>query len=152
MGAMANADYNLDTVLRGDAFVLKGADGYSAKRNTIIDAGSKYIYTSTSRNAKDWKLNKLANGWYNIVSVDRPGGCIYDSSGSNLAKFDRSCNRNEPRAEWKLVVHGGGNLYGQTYKVVNRKGRCLETDTYRERLKAVTCNGGYLQQFVFNPK
>jgi hypothetical protein len=146
MANMANADLN--SALNGNSFVLKGANGYASKKNYVHDLETKYIYTSTSFEAH-WKFKKLANGWYNIVSVKRSSGCIYDSSSSSLAKFDRSCNSNEPRAEWLAERFGTGDFQRPAYIIKNRKGRCLEVDTTRERLKAVTCNNNFEQQFEF---
>lgn len=107
---------------------------------TIYDAGTKKVYTKMSSD-KAWNFVSVGGGYFNIKSVSRPNGCIYDSSGSVLAKFDSSCNRNEPRAEWRTVQSGS------YVKIINKKGRCLEIDTYRNRLKAVTCTSSNFQQF-----
>ena len=109
-------------------------------RPTVYDSGSKRIYTTRSE-IKAWNFVSVGGDYFNIKSVSRPNGCIYDSSGSILAKFDRSCNRNEPRAEWKQVPSGN------YVKIVNKKGRCLEIDTNRNRLKAVTCTSSTFQLF-----
>lgn len=109
---------------------------YNTYRPTVLDLGTKYIYTRNS-SSKNWKLVSVGLGFYNIKSTSRPNGCIYDSSGSKLAKFDSSCNSNEPRAEWKFIETHQGS--GQ-YNIQNGIGRCLQVDNYRDRLKAVTCN------------
>lgn len=111
-------------------------------RPTIYDQGSKRIYTRKST-TNAWKLSSVGGGYYNIRSVSRPAGCIYDSSGSKLAKFDSSCNSNYSRAEWRFEAASHGY-----YKIINKKGRCLETDNKYNRLRAVTCTSSAAQQFV----
>lgn len=112
--------------------------GYDYESNrifqpTVLDLGTKYVYTRES-SSKDWKLVSAGGDFYNIKSTSRPDGCIYDSSGSSLAKFDRSCNSNYPRAEWEFTEIKSGQ-----YKITNGLGRCLQVDNNRNRLKAVSC-------------
>ncbi len=106
----------------------------------LRDTGTKELYLRRDAYA-DWILKPIAAGWFNIASIHRPGGCIYDSSGSDLAKYDNSCNSDFPRAEWKL------QLVNNKYKIVNKLGRCLEFHPNRMRLKAVACEPNTRQLF-----
>ena len=139
---------SLDSVKAGVPFALKGADGRFAEKNFVYDGNTKNIYTRTQK-SQQWKMTPVGGGYFNIRSLSRPNGCIYDSSGTSSAKFDRSCNRNYSRAEWRIQPYGGSDFYGYKYRIINKKGRCLEVDTSRKKLLAVTCDGGFEQQFYF---
>lgn len=113
----------------------------------INDEYNKYLHVNGTAGSSGttWELafDGIYNGlvYYNIKSSLRPEGCIYDSSGSNSAKFDRSCNTKYSRAQWKFVETGTPSVY----KVINRKGRCLQVRTSDSLLQAVTCNNNSTQ-------
>jgi hypothetical protein len=95
-----------------------------------------------------WKARKISSSsteiYVNLISSVRSAACIYDSSGSSLAKMDSSCNNNYPRAEWRFEYIRSTSLWGDTFqtKIVSKRGTCLEVDPRRSRLKAVTCVAG----------
>ena len=117
---------------------------------------SKRIYTSVY--PFNWLLyvvdqNSIIS-YNNITSSARAFACIYDSSGSVLAKMDSSCNDDYPRAEWKFEsADFKGPILGQRrdVKIKSKRGTCLEVDPKRDRLKAVKCvDGDVNQRFSIN--
>ncbi|MGI0118264.1 hypothetical protein [Zooshikella sp. RANM57] len=140
-GLSANS-YSADPVTIRSASLVATTSGSNLDLYHLYlrDTGTKELYLRRDAYA-DWTLKSVGEGWFNIVSIHRPGGCIYDSSGSDLAKYDSSCNSDFPRAEWKL------QLVNNNFKIVNKLGRCLELHPERMRLKAVACGPDNLQLF-----
>lgn len=115
----------------------------------VYDDGRKAVKWANFHSGTTWIFDSIGSGYYNIRSASRTSACIYDSSGSIRAKMDSSCNKNYPRAEWR-VVPADYTAGGQRYYIRNKIGRCLEVGYVsgtKKHLKAVDCDNGISQRF-----
>lgn len=132
------------------------ASAYSQEYVTIYSyANGQYVSDinrtkriKTTGSPFSWIARKISSSstdpYVNLISSVRSAACIYDSSGTSLAKMDSSCNNNYPRAEWRIQTTLTTTIWGVTSetKIVSKRGTCLEVDPVRARLKAVTCVAG----------
>ncbi|MCH2042387.1 MAG: RICIN domain-containing protein [Saccharospirillaceae bacterium] len=111
----------------------------------IYDKGTKTVYTKKSK-AIDWNFTPTTNGFYQIRSKSRPGGCIYDPKRTTIARFDKTCNYNWPRNEWRLE-----KMYN-AYRIRNKTtGYCMEADSGGTLLRVKSCsNNNDLQLFYID--
>lgn len=121
------------------------------KQGTVstYDDGRKAVKWSNIHPGTEWIFWPIGSGYFNIYSKNRTSACIYDSSGSIRAKMDSSCNKNYPRAEWKIVP-ADYTSSGYRYYIKNKLGRCLEVGYVsgtKKHLKAVDCDNGISQRF-----